>query len=55
MAEMYSTIVAALFSLMDRSLVAYDACKPAAVSSIFLSNNDEMFAAVVVDEDNNNW
>jgi hypothetical protein len=39
-------IVTALPSPIERRCLVYDAGKPAVVSSIFLSNNGEAFAAV---------
>jgi hypothetical protein len=44
-AAIYSTIIAALFSLIKCSCLATDAWRPAAVLSIFLSNNAD-FAAL---------
>ena len=44
----YSMIVTALFSLIDRSLLPFDLCNPATVSSIFLSKSGEELIAVVV-------
>ena len=55
MTAMNSTIVAALFSLIDRTLLVYDACNPAQVSSIFLSNIGEDLIAVAVVDDSNSW
>jgi hypothetical protein len=53
-AAIYSITVVALFSPAERRAFAYDAGKPAAVSSILLSNNDgEILAAVSLDD--NSW
>jgi hypothetical protein len=54
MAAIYSMIVAALSPLMEWSCLAYDADKPAAVSSIFTSSNDDVLVVVGVEagEDN---
>jgi hypothetical protein len=44
MAAMYSIIVIALSSLIEERCLANAACKPALVSSIFLSNNGDILA-----------
>jgi hypothetical protein len=53
-AAIYSTIVAALSSLIERRLLVYDAGKPAPVSSILRSRIGEDLTTLEA-EDNNNW
>ena len=43
MTEMYSTMTVALSSFIERRRWVNDFCKPAAVSSTFLSNNADLF------------